>query len=110
MQRDKPLPAPASAPYSGFMRDARTSGAAPRDPPADTTFVPQIRKLYWFQRHILCMKVDLYREQYMAYRRDTAISDSQRLILHHVTSSPGPPPAASPIDSYAGFCEGDYIP
>ena len=44
----------------------------------------------------------------MAYRRDTAISDSQRLILHHVTSAPGPPPEATPVDSYASFCEGDY--
>ena len=46
MQRDKTLTAPA--PDSGFMRDARASGAAPRAPPTDTTFVPQIKKLSWF--------------------------------------------------------------
>ena len=46
----------------------------------------------------------------MAYRRETAISDSQKLILHHVTSAPGPPPAATPVKSYARFCEGDYTP
>ena len=46
----------------------------------------------------------------MAYHHETAISDSQRLILHHVTSAPGPPPAATPIDSYARFSEGDYTP
>ena len=57
MQRDKSLPAPA--PDSGFMRDAQTSGAAPRAPPLDTSLVPPIRKLSWFQRNILCMKVDI---------------------------------------------------
>ena len=35
MQREKPLPAPA--PDSGFMRDARASGTAPRATRGDTS-------------------------------------------------------------------------
>ena len=46
MQKEKPSAAPTPAPASGsFMRDARSSAAAPRAPPVDTSFVPQVRKL-----------------------------------------------------------------
>ena len=108
MQREKTLPTPA--PDSGFMRDVRASGTIPRAPPSDNSFVPQIRKLSWFQRNILCMKVDIHREQYMTYKREVALADAQKQILHHVSNAPRSPPAATPIDSYARFCEGDYTP
>ena len=101
------------------MRDARTSStaaprssstAAPRAPSTDSTLVPHIRKLSWFQRTILCMKVDVHREQYMSYCRDVASSNSQQLILHHVSGSTAPPPTAAAPDSYAGWSEGDFTP
>ena len=100
------------APEKGsFMRDARTSSTtAPHAPPADSTLVPHIRKLSWFRRTILCMKVDVHREQYMSYRRDVDSSNSQKLILHHVSGSTAPPPTATDADSYARWSEGDYTP
>ena len=67
-------------------------------------------KLSWFQRNILCMKVDIHREQYMVYKCDVALSDSQKQIMHHVSNASGDPPAASHVDSYARFCEGNFTP
>ena len=46
----------------------------------------------------------------MSYLRDTGISTSQKLILHHVTGATGPPPASTDTDSYARWSEGDYTP
>ena len=101
------------------MRDARTSStaaprtsstAAPQAPSTDSTLVPHIRKLSWFQRTILCMKVDVHREQYMSYRRGIKSSNAQQLILHHVSGSSATPPTATVPDSYAGWSEGDFTP
>ena len=93
------------------MRDARTSSsAAPTAAQPDSTLVPQIRKLSWFQRTILCMKVDVHREQYMAYHRDVASSNTQKLILHHVSGSTDDPPADAPTASYENWADEDYTP
>ena len=111
---------PTGAPERGsFMRDARTSStaaprtsstAAPRAPSTESTLVPHIRKLSWFQRTILCMKVDVHREQYMSYRRDIKSSNAQQLILHHVSGSSAPPPTAAVPNSYAEWAEDDFTP
>ena len=56
------------------------------------------------------MKVDVHREQYMAYKRDVASSNNHKMFLHHVSGSTEPPPTPVVPDSYAGFSEGDYTP
>ena len=69
----KPPPYPASG---SFMRDARTSGARPSGArtsgahrqAATPSIAPKIKKLNWFQKHILCMNVDIRKSQYDAYR------------------------------------------
>jgi len=116
LHREKTVAAPTTTSDSGFMKDARSSATsaaaatAPRPPQFDTTFMPQVRKLSWFQRNILCMKVDIHREQYMSYCRDTEISNSQKLILHRLSGSTDPPPADKATDSYDRWSEDDNTP
>ena len=56
------------------------------------------------------MKVDVHREQYMSYKLDVASSNTQKMILHHVSGSTEPSPKAIVPDSYDGFCDGAYTP
>jgi hypothetical protein len=80
-----------------FMRDARSSVPSGKFVSKD---VPKrVKKLSWFQKHVLCMKVEIHRENYEAYCERKAILDTQREILHKLGGdqaalSPTPPPIA----------------
>jgi hypothetical protein len=56
--------APSTAYPSTFMADARSS-ASTRDQRAATSAMSrEVRKLSWFERKVLCMKVEIHRENY----------------------------------------------
>jgi hypothetical protein len=98
VKQNKPAPAPVGpiGPDS-FMRDARSSVPSGKFVSKD---VPKrVKKLSWFQKHVLCMKVEIHRENYEAYCERKAILDTQREILHKLSGdqaalSPTPPPIA----------------
>jgi hypothetical protein len=74
--------APAPVATDSFMRDARSSAPGKfvsKDVPK------RVKKLSWFQKHVLCMKVEIYRENYDAYYERKAILDNQREILHNLS-------------------------
>jgi hypothetical protein len=90
--------APASVGPIGldsFMRDARSSVPSGKFVSKD---VPKrVKKLSWFQKHVLCMKVEIHHENYDAYCERKTILDTQREILHKLSgdqadlSPPAPP-------------------
>jgi hypothetical protein len=58
----------------GFMRDAHASmPSRSRAPSVDASEIP---KLSWFQKNVLCMNVELHKENYQAYRERKTILDS----------------------------------
>jgi hypothetical protein len=70
-------PASRDAPVSGsFMGDARSSAFAPGHPIATPLIQKQVKKLNWFQRNVLCMNIEIHKENFEAsrQRRDTAYS------------------------------------
>jgi hypothetical protein len=98
VKQNKSAPAPVGpiGPDS-FMRDARSSVPSGKFVSKD---VPKrVKKLSWFQKHVLCMKVEIHRENYDAYCERKTILDSQREILHKLSGdeaalSPPAPPIA----------------
>jgi hypothetical protein len=38
----------------------------------------EVKKLSWFERNVLCMKVEIHRENYQAYVERKAIQDTQQ--------------------------------
>ena len=88
----KKVVSPAPPTTDSFMRDARASGSTHRMNTGAPSIAPEIKKLNWFQRNIMCMKIDIHKEQYNAYRERRDIAHSQQLILHHVSGAAGPPP------------------
>ena len=108
IQKEKHLVIPEDG---SFMRDARTTTTSiPRAPQPDTSFVPQVRKLSWFQHTILCMKVYVHMEQYMSYMRDVRASNTQQKILHHVSGGTNAPPKEHVPGSYADWSTEDHTP
>jgi hypothetical protein len=63
MKLSKPAPARVGpiGPDS-FMRDARSS--APSDKFVSKDVPRRVKRLSWFQKHVLCMKVEIHRENY----------------------------------------------
>jgi hypothetical protein len=47
----------------------------------------EVRKLSWFERNVLCMKVEIHRENYQAYVERKSIQDTQQLILHRLSGA-----------------------
>jgi hypothetical protein len=98
VKQSKPAPAPVGpvGPDS-FMRDARSSALGGKFVSKD---VPKrVKRLSWFQKHVLCMKVEIHRENYDAYCERKTILDTQREILHKLSGeqaalSPPSPPIA----------------
>jgi hypothetical protein len=73
----KKTPAPSTAYPSSFMADARSS-ASTRDQRATASAMSrEVRKLSWFERNVLCMKVEIHRENYQAYVERKTIQDTQ---------------------------------
>jgi hypothetical protein len=76
VKKTKPADAPVAAPVAldSFMGAAR-SRARGKFVSKD---VPQrVKKLSWFQKHVLCMKVEIHRENYDAYCERKVILDNQ---------------------------------
>jgi hypothetical protein len=88
------------APSGGtFMADARASGthaSMPRVP----SIAKEVKQLNWFQRNILCMNVDIRKEQYQAHLERQQLAHNQALMLHHLKNSQAPPPKQKTPESY----------
>ncbi|KAK1611280.1 hypothetical protein QYE76_034953 [Lolium multiflorum] len=70
--------APRSAPApDSFMGDARSSGFAPARHADLPAMKKQVKKLSWFQRHILCMNIEIHKENYAASRERSEIQHTQ---------------------------------
>jgi hypothetical protein len=98
----KTATAPRAPPSHGsFMGDARR-----HDPPstkeakkASRLITKEVKKLSWFQKHVLCMNVEIHKENYQGYRERKEIMDTQRLILHKLSGDQGDAPVPSaPIE------------
>ncbi|KAK1695175.1 hypothetical protein QYE76_011872 [Lolium multiflorum] len=72
----KPVSSAAPAPDS-FMGDARSSGFAPARRPDLPAMKKQVKRLSWFQRHILCMNIEIHKENYAASRERSEIKHTQ---------------------------------
>ncbi|KAK1627446.1 hypothetical protein QYE76_001761 [Lolium multiflorum] len=98
----KPVSSAVPAPDS-FMGGARSSGYAParhRDVPA---MRKQVTRLSWFQRHILCMNIEIHKENYAASRERSEIKHTQAVILHKLSGDQGPPPQLPAHQGYSGW-------
>lgn len=91
--------APVSDNTDSFMRDARAGSTRSRKPAAPSV-AREVKKLNWFQRNVLCMKIDIHKEQYQAYRERRDIFHTQQLILHKVSGELGSPPLSTPHIPY----------
>jgi hypothetical protein len=58
---------PSTAYPSTFMADARSSAPTRAQRAAATAMSREVKKLSWFERNVLCMKVEIHRENYQAY-------------------------------------------
>ena len=70
---------PRPATRGSFMADARASGDAPARKPRASSTLREVRKLSWVEKNILCMKVDIHREQYHAHCERLDIAHTQGL-------------------------------
>jgi hypothetical protein len=83
----KATSAPSAAYPGTFMADARTSATARYQRTAASAMSREVRKLSWFERNVLCMKVEIHRENCQAYVERKSIHDTQQLILHHLSGA-----------------------
>jgi hypothetical protein len=75
----KKKPSAPSTPYpSTFMADARSSAPTHAQRAAASAMIREVKKLSWFERNVLCMKVEIHRENYQAYVERKAIQDTQQ--------------------------------
>ncbi|KAK1684263.1 hypothetical protein QYE76_045111 [Lolium multiflorum] len=98
----KPVSSAVPAPDS-FMGDARSSGVAPARHPDVPAMRKQVTRLSWFQRHILCMNIEIHKENYAASRERSEIKHTQAVILHKLSGDQGPPPQPPAHQGYSGW-------
>ncbi|KAK1652560.1 hypothetical protein QYE76_070365 [Lolium multiflorum] len=98
----KPVSSAVPAPDS-FMGDARSSGFAPARHPDVPAMRKQVSRLSWFQRHILCMNIEIHKENYAASRERSEIKHTQAVILHKLSGDQGPPPQPPAHQGYSGW-------
>ncbi|KAK1609339.1 hypothetical protein QYE76_033012, partial [Lolium multiflorum] len=98
----KPVSSAVPAPDS-FMGDARSSGFAPARHPDVPAMRKQVTRLSWFQRHILCMNIEIHKENYAASRERSEIKHTQAVILHKLSGDQGPPPQPPAHQGYSGW-------
>ncbi|KAK1647577.1 hypothetical protein QYE76_065382 [Lolium multiflorum] len=73
---------PHAAPaHDSFMGDARSSGFAPARHADIPAMKKQVKKLSWFQRHIMCMNIEIHKENYAASRERSRFSILGRLFF-----------------------------
>jgi hypothetical protein len=90
------------------MRDAHTNASAHTQTAAARAVSREVKQLTWFQRNILCMNVEIPRENYQAYVERKAIMDTQQTILHHVSASQSAAPSATLAIDYACWSVDHY--
>jgi hypothetical protein len=98
----KPVSSAVPAPDT-FMGDARSSGFAPARHPDVPAMRKQVSRLSWFQRHILCMNIEIHKENYAASRERSEIKHTQAVILHKLSGDQGPPPQPPAHQGYSGW-------
>ncbi|KAK1643083.1 hypothetical protein QYE76_060888 [Lolium multiflorum] len=98
----KPVSSAVPAPDT-FMRDARSSGFAPARHPDVPAMKKQVSRLSWFQRHILCMNIEIHKENYAASRERSEIKHTQAVILHKLSGDQGPPPQPPAHQGYSAW-------
>ncbi|KAK1647634.1 hypothetical protein QYE76_065439 [Lolium multiflorum] len=98
----KPVSSAVPAPDT-FMHDARSSGFAPARHPDVPAMKKQVSRLSWFQRHILCMNIEIHKENYAASRERSEIKHTQAVILHKLSGDQGPPPQPPAHQGYSAW-------
>ncbi|KAK1678919.1 hypothetical protein QYE76_039767 [Lolium multiflorum] len=93
----------AVPPPDSFMGDARSSGFAPARHPDLPAMKKQVNRLSWFQRYILCMNIEIHKENYAASRERSEIKHTQAVILHKLSGEQGPPPQPPAHPGYSGW-------
>jgi hypothetical protein len=83
------------------MADAMTS--APNRAQRAAAMRREVKKLSWFERNVLCMKVEIHRENYQAYVERKAIQDTQQQILHRLSGAQSAEPTPTPATTYASW-------
>ena len=73
-----------AAPRDSFMADARSSGRSQERRTRAPSIGKEVKKLSWFQKCMLCMSVDIHKEQYHAHKERQDILHNQSVILHHI--------------------------
>jgi hypothetical protein len=68
----------------------------------------EVKKLSWFERNVLCMKVEIHHENYQAYVERKAIQDTQQLILHRLSGAQTAEPTPTTATSYAAWLTDRY--
>jgi hypothetical protein len=101
--KKKKTPAPSTAYTSTFMADARSSASTRDQRAAASAMSREVRKLSWFKRNILCMKVEIHRENYQAYVERKTIQDTQQLILHCLSGAQTTDPTPTAATSYEAW-------
>ncbi|KAK1699232.1 hypothetical protein QYE76_015929 [Lolium multiflorum] len=86
----------AVPPPESFMGDARSSGFAPARHPDLPAMKKQVNRLSWFQRYIMCMNIEIHKENYADSRERSEIKHTQVVILHKLSGEQGPSSASSP--------------
>jgi hypothetical protein len=99
----KKTPAPSTAFHSTFMADARSSASTHDQRAAASAMSREVRKLSWFERNVLCMKVEIHRGNYQAYVERKTIQDTQQLILHHLSGAQTADPTRTAATSYEAW-------
>ena len=94
-----PTPAQPSEPSDTFMADTRGRGAHGRTAHAPSV-AREVKQLNWFQRNILCMNVEIHKEQYQAHLERKQIAHNQALIIHRLRNTQKPPLAQNSLVPY----------
>jgi hypothetical protein len=68
----------------------------------------EVRKLSWFERNVLCMKVEIHGENYQAYVERKNIQDTQQLILHRLSGAQTADPTPTAPTSYEAWNTNRY--
>ncbi|KAK1644603.1 hypothetical protein QYE76_062408 [Lolium multiflorum] len=93
----------AVPPPDSFMGDARSSGFAPARHSDLPAMKKQVNRLSWFQHYILCMNIEINKENFAASRERAEIKHTQAVILHKLSGEQGPPPQPPAHPGYSGW-------
>jgi hypothetical protein len=83
------------------MRDARSNASSNAQYAAAWAATREFKQLSWFQKNILCMNVEIHRENYQAYVERKSIMDTQQQILYHLSGSQSSAPTSAPATTYS---------